>query len=91
MGSSLVASSMVVSQSPFSHAAGQSAPPQLEPHGQEAMPATRGDMTAVVAELRGRRGVLAAARAMGERRRLMADLPGAGPVCLPARESYDPS
>jgi hypothetical protein len=55
------------------------------------MPATRGDMTAVVAELRGRRGVLAAARAMGERRRLMADLPGAGPVCLPARESYDPS
>ena len=48
---------MVVSQSPFSHAAGQSAP-TFEPHGQEARPATRGDIDAVIAELREIRGVL---------------------------------
>jgi hypothetical protein len=48
---------MVVSQSPFSHAAGKSAP-AFEPRGQEAMPATRGDIDAVIAELREIHGVL---------------------------------
>jgi hypothetical protein len=57
IGSNLVASSMAVSQSPFSHAPGKS-PPQFEPRGQESQPATRGDIDAVIAELREIRGVL---------------------------------
>jgi len=54
-GTKPVAGSMVMSQVP--NPAGQSASP-LAPRPPEAMPATRGDIVAVVAELREIRGVL---------------------------------
>jgi hypothetical protein len=58
-----VASSVIVTQNPFSHGPGPSttaaqSAPGFEPRPQEAMPATRGDIIAVIHELREIRGVL---------------------------------